>query len=421
MGKVLAKSGSHFQFFRSETPATTLAVVFSSRASRPPNFTFWKKFQSLDCHVVYINCPVPEWYRLGIPGIAGGLRGAGRSIEEFSREVGAQRVVAVGSSMGAYGAALFGHFTKFDDMLLFGLEPLLGMPGGQAEVTRNQHMAIYPDLRQVNWGAATVVYGEMDINDVLGAALLYEKSKASLLCLPFAQHDTPEFLDSFSCLDLMFNRLLQGTEVRIKVHPDRHPHADPEIARALWAVKVHLAQRNWKEVDRTLSSFSRAVDRSLTAKYVSAVADYKLHRVDQSIPKFERILETIPLYWEAWLNLANALSKKSLGERAIVAATNAVRLRPHRSIAHFQLATILEKFGNHHGALVHVQFAHRLNNESEAYRKKLIELSSATGDPPTLNDGLQEVVFKQAAREAKIRFGDLDYFGVSDRPPVAVS
>lgn len=419
--KALIRSGEYFQFFRSEVPTSHLAVVFSSRASRPPSFTFWKNFQQLPCNVIFLNCDVPSWYRTGVPGLAGGLRGLARAIEEFASETGSRRVVAIGSSMGAYGAALMGHFTHFDDMLLFGLEPLLGVPGGQTEETRNQHMPIYPDLRQVNWGKATVLYGEMDINDVLGATLLHDKKKGDLICVPFAQHDTPDFLAKAGVLSAMFSRFVSGDDYRPVVSPERTPHADERVRRMLWAANGPFSTKNWQATEEALTSFKSVVQRSFTARYLSALCAYKLGNADLAAGRFRDFIEEVPLFWEGWLNLSAALQRSGSIHEAIDAALNALRLRPHRSIAHFQMASTYEAAGNPEKALRHAIFAHRLNNLNGAYRAAVAKLADSLGQKFDFQKVPQLDSYREAAGEATELFGDFSHFWDRyDEPPLSL-
>jgi len=419
---MLVKSGEYFQLYRSNTPAPTLAVVFSSRASRPPDFTFWKKFQYIPCNVIYLNSPVFAWYRTGIPGIPGGLRGLARLIEKFAKETSSSRIVAVGSSMGAYGAALLGHFTHLDEMLLFGLEPLLGVPGGRTDVTRNRYMSIYPDLRQINFGKATIFYGEMDINDVIGAGMLHDKRKGNLVCIPFAQHDTPEILDRSHLLDRIFERLIAGKHINLSILPARTPHADNESIAKLWEVNESYSGKEWKMLESVLAKHSGLLKKSYLAQYISAVAAYKLGHTERSITAFETITQSIPLFWEGWLNLSAAYNRKGHMTKAIHAATNALRLQPSRSIAHFQLSAIYEKSNLMSKALEHATWAHRLNNANVAYQKKLSDLSAALAPDIGAQDVKQEKYYTGAAAEAIQKFADFGYFWKqSVIPPISIA
>lgn len=421
-GRTLIRSGKWFQFYRSDEPTSTLAVVLSSRASRPPNFTFWKKFQAIPCNVIYLNSDIAEWYRVGVPGIDGGLRGLGRAVEAFAEQTSSTRIVAVGSSMGAYGAVLLGHFASIDETLVFGLEPLLGIPGGRTEETRNRYMATYPDLRHVRWGKTTVVYGEMDINDVLGAAMIHDKRKAELVCIPFAQHDTPEFLDRAGVLDGMFERLVAGDSFRPEVTPARNPHTDAQLIAALWEANEGHATDDWAALKRATSRHKRLAEASFTGRYLSALATYKLGRIDAAVAELNGITSDIPLFWEGWLLHSAALNKKGEVDRAIQSALNALRLQPTRSIAHFQIASFYERAKNRQKAFEHALWALKLNNESAAYRAKVSTLAEAIGETVNVPTGPQTESYRTASKETLALYGDFGHFWNSfETPPIRLA
>ncbi len=58
--------------------------------------------------ILLINVPGNNWYQDGAPGISGDLAGIARFIEATAQRLGIDRIVTIGSSMGAYAAICVG-------------------------------------------------------------------------------------------------------------------------------------------------------------------------------------------------------------------------------------------------------------------------------------------------------------------------
>ncbi|MBO0126598.1 tetratricopeptide repeat protein [Agrobacterium sp. OT33] len=404
--KQTIRSGQHFSFHESPD-AKTLAVVFSSRNTRPPKFTFWKTFQQLDCHTIYFNSPVPEWYRCGIPDISGGIRGAVKAIQDFAASVGATRIVTVGSSMGAYGAHLHGSMAGADHVLAFGFEPLLGVPGGKTEITINEYQWQYPDISGMRPKNLSVIYGEMDINDTLGAGLLYQRQKPHIISLPHAQHDTPDFLARDETFANMLSALVTGNPIGPDLSTDG-PHLNNDLCKFLWRLNAPLVAKNWKAVDEIIKQNVTLAEQSRLAMYMWGVADYRLNQIDQSITKFQRIIETTPLFWEAWQSLSASLNRKSDFEAAIEAGLNAIRLRPHRSIAHLHLSHVYDRAGKADEALEHALWACRLNWSRDEYRTWLLNASDKAAKPVIEDKDIWIKCYDDNVKLAHSTFGAYD-------------
>lgn len=321
--------------------------------------------------------------------------------------------------MGAYGACLLGHFTEFDETLVFGLEPLLGVPGGRTDETRNRYLHIYPDLRQINWRKTTIFYGEMDLNDVMGASMVQEKNKASIICLPFAQHDTPEFLDRAGVLNEVIKRVINGSALNIEIKPERSPHTDKGLVSHLWELNDSYCVRDWQGLKKAVASKNKFSDSSLVVKYLLGMAEYKTGNTDTAITILNSLVEELPLFWEGWLTLSAALKRKGLIHEAISAGSNTLKLQPSRSIAHFQLSSAYESNDDLPNAFEHSRWAYRLNNSNASYRNKFLQLSNQLGYAPKFEALEQKYSYSVAAKEAASVFGDFQHFWRAfDVPPI---
>ncbi|MBP1842023.1 Flp pilus assembly protein TadD [Rhizobium petrolearium] len=368
------KSGPYFEFNHHDG-ADTLAVVFNGRNIRPPKFTFWKTFQSVHAHVIFLNCDIPNWFRDGVPGIAGGAPGVAAEIKKFQSETGARRLVTTGSSMGGYGALLYGALAGADEVLAFGVEPLLGVPGGKTEHTRNHLQFLYPDLTGFSkLPRTTVFYGGMDINDTLGAWLLWKRRRASLVSIQHAQHDTPDFLSRSTQLSECFYGLVNGNGIP-GFDYGQGSGASDEVVRLLWKLNEYYVARDWKGVRRYLEK--SIIDRSSPLlDHILAMSFYRLGDHRRARDQFTANLNSSRLFWETWLNLSASCLRLGMIEEAERYAVNAVKLRPIRSVAHSHLATVYRRLGRLKEAYEHCAWACKLNPGRTEYFSALAEVAN---------------------------------------------
>jgi tetratricopeptide (TPR) repeat protein len=374
MNKSIVKESSHFQFIECEK-ADTVTVIFAARNDRPPKFTFWKAANAMNSHVILLNSDVPEWYRAGIPGISGGIRGAVKAISDFKNTVKANRLVMTGSSMGGYGALLYGSMAKADHILAFGIEPVLGIPGGKTDITRNYLQYMYPDLTNLPLPPSTVYYGGMDINDILGAWLLRKRRSTEVICIPEAQHDTPDFLARNGLLTSVFDDLISGEKIKTYEY-SQGDAANDEIVDFLWKINNQLVDKDWTTIRKKISQSEHLASTSPLLEYLYGIAHFRNQDFNNALKSLSALTNKIPGYWEAWMNLGAVNLKLGNIDDAILSCNNAIKLRPHRSIAHVQLSHIHSKAGNHDLAFEHAEWACKLNHSRPEYFEALAKAAT---------------------------------------------
>jgi hypothetical protein len=405
MNKSIIKSSSHFHFIECKG-ADTVTVIFAARNDRPPKFTFWKAGNALNSHVIFLNSDVPQWYRTGIPGISGGIRGAVKAILDFKKDVGAKRLVMTGSSMGAYGALLYGSMAKADQVLAFGVEPILGVPGGKTDITRNHLQYVYPDLTSLHLPPTTVYYGGMDINDILGAWLLRKRKRAEIICINESQHDTPDFLSRQKRLGTVFNDMVQGNKIS-NFGYSAGDADDDKTVHFLWALNNLLVEKNWAEIGKRINSHQLIALNSPLVQYLQGIANFRNNDLSGALETLEHMTTHTPGFWEAWMNLGAVNLKLGNFESAIKSCWNAVKLRPHRSIAHVQLSHVYTKAGLNEQAFDHAEWACKLNYSRPEYFDNLAKIADIVKRPIPDKEILQ-LNYDRNVKAAQEKFADYD-------------
>lgn len=407
MNKNVVKENSHFQFIECEN-ADTVTVVFAARNDRPPKFTFWKAANAMHSHVILLNSDVPEWYRAGIPGIPGGIRGTVKAITEFKSDVNASRLVMTGSSMGGYGALLYGSMAKADHVLAFGIEPILGVPGGKTDITRNHLQYMYPDLTSLALPPSTIYYGGMDINDILGAWLLRKRRSSEIVCIPEAQHDTPDFLARQGRLNSVFDDLITGKKIGTYdyAHGDA---ANDEIVGFLWKINNELVEKDWVAIRKKISQSEHLAANSSLLEYLYGIAHFRNQDFDNALKSLSALTAKTPGYWEAWMNLGAVNLKLGKIDEAIKSCCNAIKLRPHRSIAHIQLSHIYSKAGNNDLAFEHAEWACKLNYSRAEYFEALTK-TAAIVNKPVISKEILAKEYNANVKDAQSKFSDYHFY-----------
>jgi len=282
--------------------------------------------------------------------------------------------------MGAYGALLFGSMAKADEVLAFGVEPILGVPGGKTEITRNHFQYIYPDLTNLQIPPTTVYYGGMDINDIFGAWILRKRKQANIICIPESQHDTPDFLSRKKRLGTVFSDLVDGREISDFGYSSGDASND-NVVKFLWKINNSLVEKNWSAIGTLINSNQSLVEQSPLIKYLQGISFFRGNDLKNALKTLEQLTIRTPGYWEAWMNLGAINLKLGNIDSAIKSSWNAIKLRPHRSIAHIQLSYVYAKAGMHELACDHAEWACKLNYSRPEYFDNLRKLAGLINRP----------------------------------------
>ena len=361
----IIESSDYYQVQKHPT-SDKLLVICSSLDTRHPKFTFWKLAQKLECNCLFLNSPMTHWYRTGIVGIDNGLDGAAEKILDVQRQLGIKETIVFGVSMGAYGAILLGSLTKADHVIAFSVEPLLGIPGGRTEVTRNHFQPIYPDLRVLDIPRLSLVYGEMDISDTIGAYLLSSHcTDIDVYRIPYAEHDVANSLNFRGELvpllqSLIHNESIRNEKLIVGV-------VQREVYEVIHRISNDYVGRKWKSVLSYLERHLNLLPQSLLLTFVSAVCKYKLGDFKGSKKTLIELLEKERECPHAWNLLSSCELRLKSYQKSIVASEFAIGLKPQYSLFHMSKCNALLKLDRNEDAYREVKISGMLNPRHKPY------------------------------------------------------
>lgn len=189
-------------FHQYQTAAGPLQVSFASR-NRPPGR--FERYGCEDARHLLLNCP-NTWYIEGVPGLA--------PCPETLAEQLSGAALAIGSSMGGFGAVMIGSLAKVERVVAFGAEIVTNLPGGYSHegVRAASPYARLTDLLEdeVHY---TLIAGEHSPVDVHGLSTVADRPNVNAIVIPGAGHAVVAELKAAGRLDDLVARFQAGDDV----------------------------------------------------------------------------------------------------------------------------------------------------------------------------------------------------------------
>jgi hypothetical protein len=136
---------------------------------------------------IFLNCTA-DWYTNGVPG-CGDLEQTIEKIKSIRAQIGAKRIITLGSSMGAFGACLYGGALNADLTICFGPELILGLPTGLSLQNLDLVDKRYCSADSLGLPQRLVlVAGTFAPVDMICARRFYQNACTNMIILPFERH-----------------------------------------------------------------------------------------------------------------------------------------------------------------------------------------------------------------------------------------
>ena len=188
-----------------------LTVYFSALNVAKRKFNFMNLAAGLPTHALFVNDLSQRWYQHGVAGLGPTLNDMCASIQGIAERLGAVRIRAVGSSMGAYGALLATRMPGCA-ALAFSPECRLGLPGSRSRKGyRGQIAPETSDLRPAlsgNGVKATVIFGESEPMDLSAASQLAAIDGLEIIALRGVDHYASTHLNRAGVLGALVERFI---------------------------------------------------------------------------------------------------------------------------------------------------------------------------------------------------------------------
>lgn len=205
--------GDNFQVVP-EPGSKKLVVYLTASGAAPRFFNFWKPGNEVKTHRIFVNNK-RAWYQQGVPGLGASVEETAESIRKWAAYLKADEIYTVGSSMGGYGAVLFGHFLDAR-AFAFSWESELNFPGSRSKRLMDADTVVtYPDLKPLVETARKPIFsitGERDAIDTYSLNRLRGLPMFHLKSLRRNLHGPANFLKVQGQLVPMLERFVNNAD-----------------------------------------------------------------------------------------------------------------------------------------------------------------------------------------------------------------
>jgi len=313
-----ALGGPSFSFHVARD-SNKLVMLFSGVGARDGRFQYWKVGRGLGTHCLFLNDGRKHWYQSGVPQLGESFEATLATIRLWVRELGVEEIYAIGQSMGAYGAILYGARLGAR-VLAFGAETILRLEGSRSsQLLRGDAAMLYPDLQDVIAGA------EKPITTFAG-----ERDPVDLYCMSRA-HGLPQF-DPRTILGL-------GHNIATPMHQD-------DLLVPLLRTFVEN-----RRIPRLANEGGALLHPGFADAFYDLYRHIKAGRYDQSAAAGELAVSLYPNSDYAFFMTAKAVFALKDIARAASYMERALAIAPHEMDYRFLMARCLARLGQNDRAL----------------------------------------------------------------------
>ncbi len=154
-----------------EKGQSDLIIIFSSIDCEPSKFRFYRAFINNNADLLFLNCKNNDWFLNGIPSLGEDLDSSLLSIKRIIEKNKYERVVTFGSSMGAFGAIMYGSSLNVDKIFAGCPELKLGSDGGFYSRFNDGKLDFRDEIRKFS-GEVNIFLGEESYFDISQSSYL---------------------------------------------------------------------------------------------------------------------------------------------------------------------------------------------------------------------------------------------------------
>jgi tetratricopeptide (TPR) repeat protein len=359
-------------------------LFFSGIGARDGSFQYWRVGRSLGTHCLFLNDGRKHWYQSGVAGLGDSIEATVATIRLWACALGVDEIYAIGQSMGAHGAVLYGSRLGAR-VLAFGAETILGLEASRSSKMRDGDAEIkYADLQDVMARAEKPIFtfaGERDPVD------LYCMGKAQGLpnfhprTILNLGHDVAAPLHKQKRLIPLMRMFVANQEIPA-LADEGSALAHPGFAEAFYDLYRHARAGRHEQaaVAGKLSiSFYRNSDYAF---FLTAKALFALKQAAKALALLENALAIAPRNIDYRFLMARCQAR--LGEYGGALATHEKIIAERRDYANsfHQIAYIHYMRGDYLKALEASRRAVALRPDNQGFANHLGRIEQKLGDGP---------------------------------------
>ena len=358
-----------------------LIIFFTGTGAPKGYFNFYNERKKLDCNILFINNGENEWYQEGIPSLGtASFEETLLIIKQWIVYLKIYEVYTCGSSMGAYGAMLYGIHLNNSKILAFAPEIELMKIGGRTESHMKKGQKIQYDLinkLKESTSAITIYAGENDPIDIYHASLLnsfldFPNIKVYSICDKghnFAVYYRDKNLLSPLLKDFIDNKDMYPLEIRGKACDiDGFPEA------YYWQY-YYFKQKKYLESQKYGEEAISKYTTSSFAQYMLGIAYTQLNDLALGLTHLSIARSLAPTNLEYQFAVANCLRRMGNLEKAKYLHHKILQVNKDFAKSHYDLSIIYQKNGDMKGAIARAKYAHHIEPKNASFKKRVDKLA----------------------------------------------
>lgn len=318
--------------YRQNPAAKRLYIYFSARNRKLGTFDLYPIPPGVDASVLCVNCQ-NDWYHNGVPGLGDNLNETLLAIRRIIDESGAETVVTVGSSMGAFGAVFYGCKIGADAVVAFGPELIINVRGGFSakNMAGSSNILRMEDIDRTDRTRLFYVCGDMSPVDNYCAVVASDRIGGTHVLIRDALHGVAKNLKNEGRLAevieecvtgrmassedaALAKRIFSGAQKLEDAHLIAYVESIGVKNRArgplLGMANLLLGNKCFSAANQIAVMIEKAHGPCAESRYVLGWSSWKLRRVDAA---FEHLLASVaidPQHYRSQYSLATMFESK---------------------------------------------------------------------------------------------------------------
>jgi tetratricopeptide (TPR) repeat protein len=292
-------------------------------------------------------------------------------ILKWKDKLGANEIVMVGSSMGGYGAILFGAKLGCR-VLAFGAETILKLPQSRSlTFLLKKSPVLYPDLKPIildSDAKITLISGEFDLVDLLGAKNIYGLKNTEVITLRGIGHNTPAYLDKKYGINNIFKTYLFDNKLP-EFEEKGTICALEDCVELLDRANTEFLAKQYEMAEDMLNEILEISDDLDIAHYKLGYTLYSLQDFENAVTSLENTIRISPHFVKAYELLGVSLPKLGRYEESYQCHVTAYEYDEKLASAYFNAGLSLEKLKRYDEAESHFRKAVHLPGENTKFKK----------------------------------------------------
>lgn len=290
-----------------------------------------------------------------------------------------------GSSMGAYGAFLYGAFGEADICVGFGTEFALDLPGSRSEKFKPKHVSLRAETLMSYFESSKANYylyvGEADEVDLYGSLPVLKLNNFNCFSVRGAQHPGIHAFEQQFGLGKFIDMALYSPKGLQKFDKKGSILQSPELIRDLWVADSIKRTGNVRAYLDFLVSFQSSYSENSVYLFKLGEAYCRINEIEKGVSTLKKSLALDPLQHRCYNMIGFALKRVEDFEQAKEYFIKAVELAPKDARPNYNLGLLYTDLGQYELSREYLEAAVRLGPTVREYSDALFELESVAGAP----------------------------------------